>query len=59
MTELLYMNNRIKDIKQWIIKGDHDFGTAKVTYLHIPEYFDTITFHCQQAVEKYLKKDCY
>jgi HEPN domain-containing protein len=53
------MNYRIKDIKQWIIKGDHDFGTAKVTYLHIPEYFDTITFHCQQAVEKYLKKDCY
>ena len=42
-------------IKQWIIKGDHDLGTAKVTYLHIPEYLDTVTFHCQQAVEKYLK----
>jgi len=41
--------------KQWIIKGDHDLGTAKVTYLHIPEYLDTVTFHCQQAVEKYLK----
>ncbi len=42
-------------IEQWIIKGDHDLGTAKVTYLHIPEYLDTVTFHCQQAVEKYLK----
>ena len=30
-------------------------GTAKITYLHIPEYLDTVTFHCQQAVEKYLK----
>lgn len=45
----------IDTAKRWIIKGDHDLGTAKVTYLHIPEYFDTVTFHCQQAVEKYLK----
>ncbi|MCG2760389.1 MAG: HEPN domain-containing protein [Candidatus Delongbacteria bacterium] len=21
----------------------------------MPEYLDTVTFHCQQAVEKYLK----
>ena len=45
----------IDTVKQWIIKGDHDLGTAKITYLHIPEYLDTVTFHCQQAVEKYLK----
>ncbi len=45
----------IEIVKQWIIKGDHDLGTAKVTFLHIPEYLDTITFHCQQAVEKYFK----
>lgn len=50
------MNEKpIETAKQWIIKGDHDLGTAKVTYLHIPEYLDTVTFHCQQAVEKYLK----
>lgn len=42
-------------IKQWINKADHDLGTAKITYLHIPKYKDTVTFHCQQAVEKYLK----
>ncbi len=49
------MTERIKIVKQWIIKADHDLGTAKITYLHIPEYKDTITFHCQQTVEKYLK----
>ncbi len=36
-------------------KSRPDLGTAKITYLHIPEYLDTITFHCQQTVEKYLK----
>ena len=49
------MNEKVNEIKKWIIKGDHDLGTAKITYLHIPEYLDTVTFHCQQAVEKYLK----
>ncbi|MEX2428197.1 MAG: HEPN domain-containing protein [Bacteroidales bacterium] len=49
------MSGQADEIKQWISKGDHDLGTAKVTYLHIPEYLDTVTFHCQQAVEKYLK----
>lgn len=49
------MSGQVDEIKQWIIKGDHDLGTAKITYLHIPEYLDTVTFHCQQAVEKYLK----
>ncbi len=49
------MKEQIDEIKQWIIKGDHDLGTAKITFLHIPEYLDTVTFHCQQAVEKYLK----
>lgn len=42
-------------VKQWIQKGDHDLGTAKITFQSIPEYLDTVTFHCQQAVEKYLK----
>lgn len=45
----------IEIVKQWIFIGDHDLGTAKVTYLHIQEYIDTVKFHCQQAVEKYLK----
>ncbi len=23
--------------------------------MHLPDYFDTIAFHCQQAAEKYIK----
>jgi HEPN domain-containing protein len=42
-------------IRVWIDKADHDLGSAKLIFLHIPEYFDTIAFHCQQATEKYLK----
>jgi len=49
------MNGKIETIKAWIEKGDHDLGTAQITYLHIPKYRDTIAFHCQQAGEKYLK----
>ena len=44
-----------KTTKDWIEKADHDLGSAKLIYLHIPEYFDSIGFHCQQATEKYLK----
>ncbi len=47
--------NNLEIIRQWLLKADHDLGTAKLTYLHLPDYFDTIAFHCQQAVEKYLK----
>lgn len=49
------MTEKIDRIKQWIEKADHDLGTAIIIHKHIPEYFDTIAFHCQQAVEKYLK----
>jgi HEPN domain-containing protein len=42
-------------VAAWIEKGDHDLGSAKVIFQYIPDYFDTIAFHCQQAVEKYLK----
>lgn len=49
------MTEQIDIVKSWIEKGDHDLGTAQVTFLYIPRYRDTIAFHCQQAVEKYLK----
>jgi HEPN domain-containing protein len=49
------MNELNEEIKEWIEKADHDLGSAKIIYLHLPEYFDTIAFHCQQAVEKYIK----
>ncbi len=49
------MNEKIEVLKKWVEKGDHDLGTAMITYRYIPKYKDTIAFHCQQAVEKYLK----
>ncbi len=49
------MNEQIENIKEWIEKADHDLGSAKIIYIHLPEYFDTIAFHCQQAAEKYIK----
>jgi HEPN domain-containing protein len=49
------MSEKIDIVKQWIEKADHDLGTAQVTFLYIPKYRDTIAFHCQQSVEKYLK----
>lgn len=49
------MSEPIEHIKEWIYKADHDLGTAKLIYKYLPDYFDTIAFHCQQAVEKYIK----
>jgi len=49
------MNEKNKIISNWLLKADHDLGTAIVTYQHVPDYKDTIAFHCQQAIEKYLK----
>ena len=49
------MSEKIEIVKQWIEKGDHDLGTAQVTFIYLPKYSDTIAFHCQQAAEKYLK----
>jgi HEPN domain-containing protein len=47
------MKGQSEEIKEWIDKADHDLGSAKIIYLHLPDYYDTIAFHCQQAVEKY------
>ena len=44
-----------KIVNTWIEKADHDLGSARLIFHHIPDYFDTIAFHCQQAVEKYIK----
>ena len=49
------MNATPNEWQNWIDKADHDLGAAKLIYLHIPDYSDTIAFHCQQATEKYLK----
>jgi len=46
-----------KLIQQWFEKATNDIKTAKILLDNSPELTDIITFHCQQAVEKYLK--CY
>jgi hypothetical protein len=37
-----------KIVKEWLDKADHDLGSAKLIYLHIPDYFDTIASHCHK-----------
>ena len=34
-------------------KANHDLETAKLVFSHIPDFYYTICFHCQQSVEKY------
>jgi predicted alpha/beta-hydrolase family hydrolase len=36
------MSEKDELINEWIEKADHDLGSAKLIYLHIPQYFDTI-----------------
>ena len=42
------------DIRQLLRKADTDLSLAEVLAPQA-EYFDQLTFHCQQAAEKYLK----
>lgn len=44
-----------KRLKDCIEKADHDLGTAIIINKYIHDYSDTLAFHCQQAVEKYIK----
>ena len=46
-----------ENVKNWIVKGLHDLKSAEIL-LREPEeevMTDSICFHCQQAVEKFLK----
>lgn len=42
-------------VKEWVHKAERDMDTAILTLDNKPEYTDIICYHCQQAVEKYLK----
>lgn len=42
-------------VKEWMQKAERDLDTARLTLDNKPEYTDIICYHCQQAVEKYLK----
>lgn len=42
-------------VEQWLEKADHDLVAARLIIDHQPIILDICCFHCQQAVEKYLK----
>ena len=46
---------KIHEIKQWILKADHDFVSAERLLDGDPPLRDTAVYHCQQAAEKILK----
>lgn len=49
------MNDSSLLVNAWIEKAEHDLETAKLIFLHLPDYSDTICFHCQQSAEKFFK----
>lgn len=46
---------RCRRAKDWFQKGDSDLRTAEILIREEQPPTDTTCFHCQQAVEKYLK----
>jgi len=44
-----------KHLSLWIKKAEHDLIAAKLIIDYRPLILDVACFHCQQAVEKYLK----
>ncbi len=42
-------------VRQWLAKADADLDTAKFLFCPGNSFFPAICFHCQQAVEKYVK----
>ena len=42
-------------VHSWLVKATRDLDTAKIVVSHMPDYYDVIAFHCQQAIEKSLK----
>lgn len=48
---------RIRTIRSWVLKAENDFKNAEHTLRMRPDEcpYDTVCFHAQQTVEKYLK----
>src|SRR5260370_30268069 len=40
---------------EWIARAEDDFAVARKLFKSRPLFNDQICFHCQQAIEKYLK----
>ena len=53
---ILFILSEVAELLQeWLHKGERDLDTARLTLDNRHEYTDIICYHCQQAVEKYLK----
>jgi HEPN domain-containing protein len=46
---------KIKEIQLWLIKSQHDLGSAERLMEGDEPYLDTAVYHCQQAAEKAIK----
>lgn len=46
---------RSNEVFQWLIKAEHDIGSARRLLSGDFPYLDTAVYHCQQAAEKSLK----
>lgn len=46
---------KIIEIRQWLVKANHDVGSARRLMTGEEPYLDTAVYHCQQAAEKALK----
>ena len=44
-----------REIGQWLVKAQHDLGSARCLMTGDAPYLDTAVYHCQQAAEKALK----
>ena len=44
-----------KRVAMSLLTADHDLEAVETLVLNSPHLYETIGFHCQQAVEKYLK----
>ncbi len=42
-------------VHAWLVKAARDLETARIVASYMPDYYDVIAFHCQQAIEKSLK----
>jgi HEPN domain-containing protein len=43
------------EVRQWLVKADHDLQSAQRLMAGDPPLLDTAVYHCQQAAEKSLK----
>ncbi len=46
---------KVHEIRQWLLKADHDLRSVRQLLVAEPPLLDTAAFHCQQVAEKALK----